>query len=137
MAVEQAHVVRFALPALGADTIVLLDGRILGKPRDRAEARAMLAALSGNEHEVLTAVAVVSGEDCHEAMNRTRVRFGEVPPDWLDWYVTTGEPMDKAGAYAIQGLCGQWVAHIEGSYSGVMGLPVFETAALLRRAGVL
>lgn len=125
------------LPVLGADTVVLLDGDILGKPRDRAEARAMFARLSGRQHEVLTAVAVaVSTESMFEALNRTRVTFGVVPDPWIDHYATLDEPMDKAGAYAVQGLSGQWIRHIDGSYSGVMGLPLFETAGLLRQAGL-
>jgi septum formation protein len=126
------------LPALGADTIVLLQGRILGKPESRAAASEMLRSLSGQMHEVLTAVAVIatSGKE-NLVLNRTRVSFGDIPTAWIEEYVQHDEPMDKAGAYAIQGLCGQWVRRIEGSYSGVMGLPVFETAGLLREVGVL
>ncbi len=124
-------------PALGADTIVLLDGDILGKPVDRREASAMLGRLSGHTHEVLTAVAVWRpGDELRHALNRTRVTFGTIPPAWIEAYCRLDEPMDKAGAYAIQGIAGQWVAKIEGSYSGVMGLPVFETAELLRWAGI-
>jgi len=124
-------------PALGADTIVVQGGDILGKPRHREEARAMLRRLSGATHEVLSAVAVLRPEgDLRHALNRTRVRFGTVPEAWIDAYCAGAEPMDKAGAYAIQGLAGQWVAHIEGSYSGVMGLPLYETAELLRWAGI-
>ena len=124
-------------PALGADTLVLLDGEILGKPVDRAHARDMLSRLSGNVHEVLSAVAVYRPDGkVRRALNRTRVTFGEIPADWIASYSRLEEPMDKAGAYAIQGLTAQWVRHIDGSYSGVMGLPLFETAELLRWAGI-
>ncbi len=126
-----------AIPVLGADTIVLLDGEILGKPRDRGEAREMFARLSGRRHDVLTAVAVACSADrVLEAINRTGVEFGEAPAAWMDHYATLDEPMDKAGAYAVQGLAGQWIRHIDGSYSGVMGLPLFETGELLRQAGL-
>ena len=98
----------------------------------------MLDSLSGQTHEVLTAVAVIDAQgSIGQCLNRTRVTFADIPGAWLDKYVQLDEPMDKAGAYAIQGLCGQWVKHIDGSYSGVMGLPVCETAELLRGAGVL
>ncbi|MEE4173945.1 MAG: nucleoside triphosphate pyrophosphatase [Xanthomonadales bacterium] len=124
-------------PALGADTIVLLDDEVLGKPPDRDAAASMLARLSGNTHEVLSAVAVHRPDgEVRSALNRTRVTFGEIPGDWIDRYTRLDEPMDKAGAYAIQGLTAQWIRHIEGSYSGVMGLPLYETAELLRWAGV-
>ncbi|KAA9130244.1 septum formation inhibitor Maf [Marinihelvus fidelis] len=124
-------------PVLGADTIVLLDGDILGKPRDRAHARDMFSRLAGRHHEVLTAVAVVATDGrVFGAINRTRVEFGEVPAHWVDHYATLDEPMDKAGAYAVQGLAGQWIQRVEGSYTGVMGLPLFETAELLRQAGL-
>lgn len=124
-------------PALGADTIVLLDGDVLGKPGDREAARQMLGRLSGNTHEVLSAVAVHRPDgEVRRALNRTRVTFGDIPADWIARYSQLDEPMDKAGAYAIQGLTAQWVRHIDGSYSGVMGLPLFETAELLRWAGI-
>jgi len=125
------------LPALGADTIVLLDDEILGKPRSRAHAREMLQRLSGNCHEVYSGVALVrAGGFVGQRLNRTRVCFGEIPAPWIEQYCAGDEPMDKAGAYAVQGLAAQWVSQIDGSYSGVMGLPLFETAALLREAGV-
>jgi septum formation protein len=124
-------------PALGADTIVVLDGEILVKPVDRADARHMLTRLSGATHEVFSAVAVLRGDgQARDALNRTRVTFGVLPPGWIDAYCRQPEPMDKAGAYAIQGLAAQWVRHIDGSYSGVMGLPLFETAELLRWSGL-
>ena len=123
--------------ALGADTIVLFEGEVLGKPGDRNTAARMLSRLSGNTHEVLSAVAVHRPDgEVRRALNRTRVTFGDIPTDWIAAYSRLEEPMDKAGAYAIQGLTAQWVRHIDGSYSGVMGLPLFETAELLRWAGI-
>jgi septum formation protein len=125
------------LPALGADTIVVLDHDILLKPRDRADARLMLARLSGRVHEVVSAVALALDEDTsHLRVNRSRVEFGDVPAAWIEAYARLDEPMDKAGAYAVQGLAGQWIRRIDGSYSGVMGLPLYETAELLRLAGL-
>ncbi len=124
-------------PALGADTIVLLDGEILGKPESRSHARTMLHNMSGRDHRVLSAVALARDPaNVEQRLNTTRVTFSVIPPAWIEMYSELDEPMDKAGAYAIQGLAGQWVSHIEGSYSGVMGLPLFETAELLRSAGV-
>jgi septum formation protein len=126
------------LPTLGADTIVLLDGAILCKPASRAEARDMLQRLSGRTHNVYSAVALAL--DAHgfaEALNDTAVTFGEVPDEWIVEYCKGDEPMDKAGAYAVQGGAGQFIRHIDGSYSGVMGLPLYETAQLLRTAGLL
>jgi septum formation protein len=126
------------LPVLGSDTIVLLDGRILCKPESRAEAESMLQALSGQTHQVYSAVAVVVKPDSVlDTLNVTAVTFGEMPLDWIREYCKSDEPMDKAGAYAVQGGTGQYISRIEGSYSGVMGLPLFETAELLRRAGLL
>lgn len=126
------------LPSLGADTVVLLDGEILGKPRDREEAAAMLKRLSGRTHQVLSAVALAMPDGyARDALNTTRVTFAPLPEPFIEWYCQTGNPTDKAGAYAIQGAVGQYVPRIDGSYSGVMGLPLFETCALLRAAGVL
>lgn len=126
------------LPSLGSDTIVLLDGEILGKPESRAEAEKMLNRLSGHSHHVYSAVAlVVNAETLLDALNVTRVTFAEMPGAWIRHYCQSDEPMDKAGAYAVQGGTGQYISHIDGSYSGVMGLPLFETAALLRGAGLL
>lgn len=125
-------------PALGADTIVLLDGDILGKPVSPAEAETMLQRLSGRTHQVYSAVALVSGpERLLAALNITAVTFGVVPGAWIRHYCQSAEPMDKAGAYAVQGGAGQYIRCIEGSYSGVMGLPLYETAQLLREAGLL
>lgn len=126
------------MPALGSDTIVLLEGRVLGKPDSRAEAEGMLAALSGQTHEVFSSVAIaLEPGKVLDTLNITAVTFGEMPADWIRDYCLGDEPMDKAGAYAVQGGTGQYIRRIEGSYSGVMGLPLFETAELLRRAGIL
>ena len=126
------------LPVLGADTAVVLDGHILGKPADRAEAEFMLASLSGRTHEVYSAVALASGESMvADALNITRVTFDRLEADWIRRYCDTGDPMDKAGAYGVQGKAGEKISRIEGSFYGVMGLPLFETAQLLARAEVL
>jgi septum formation protein len=123
-------------PILCADTTVALGRRILGKPADAAQARAMLQALSGRTHRVLTAVAVHDGRRSRAALQVSHVRFASLPAAAIDAYVAGGEPFGKAGAYAIQGAIAAWVAHIDGSHSGVMGLPLCETALLLRAAGV-
>ncbi len=126
------------MPVLGADTIVLLDGRILGKPGSRAEAESMLQDLSGQTHHVYSAVALaLKPDNVLDTLNITAVTFGKMPAGWIEQYCQSNEPMDKAGAYAVQGATGQYIRRIEGSYSGVMGLPLFETAVLLRRAGLL
>lgn len=124
------------LPVLGADTDVVLDGAILGKPAGREQALAMLARLSGRTHEVYTAVVVVQGARLESALSVTRVTFGEVSAAEASAYWVTGEPADKAGAYAIQGRGARFVRSIEGSYSGVVGLPLYETCELLTRFGV-
>lgn len=124
------------LPVLGADTTVVVEGRILGKPADAADALAMLRALSGREHRVLTAVALVHDGRVEDALSATRVWFRARDDDMLARYVATGEPLDKAGAYGIQGLGAALVTRIDGSYTGVVGLPVAETVDLLRAAGV-
>jgi septum formation protein len=121
---------------LGADTAVVLDGRILGKPADEAEALAMLAALSNREHEVLTAVAVVHEERCETRTVISRVRFREIPEDEARRYWASGEPCDKAGGYGIQGLGAVFVENLSGSYSAVVGLPLCETAEILQRFGI-
>jgi septum formation protein len=123
-------------PILCADTTVALGRRILGKPADAADARQMLRALSGRTHRVLSAVAVWTGTRRLEALSISRVRFAALPPKVIDAYIDSGEPFGKAGAYAIQSALAGWISHIEGSYSGIMGLPLAETAALLRRANV-
>ncbi|HYF59023.1 MAG TPA: Maf family protein [Burkholderiaceae bacterium] len=123
-------------PVLVADTTVAVGGTILGKPADDDDARRMLALLAGRGHRVLTAVAVVRGARVEHLLQVSRVRFARLAPAEIDAYVASGEPRGKAGAYAIQGLAAAFVRRIEGSHSGIMGLPLFETAALLRRAGV-
>ena len=119
-------------PVLGADTTVVVERMILGKPRDREAGLAMLAALSGREHRVLSAVALVAGPREALRINESRVRFRELTPLECQAYWDTGEPADKAGAYAIQGRAAAFIVELNGSYSGVMGLPLFETAELLR-----
>jgi septum formation protein len=119
------------LPVLAADTTVCADGRILGKPADRAEARAMLRSLSGREHRVVTAVAARHGDRLETAMSESHVRFVTLSEQDIAAYAATDEPMDKAGAYAIQGRAAAFIAELRGSYSGVMGLPLRETAMLL------
>lgn len=123
---------------LGSDTAVVLEGRILGKPGDRAEARSMLRSLSGRSHEVFSAVALVRGDSAPDTrVNRTRVEFAALPADWIEAYANSGDCDDKAGAYAIQGAPAGWIQAIHGSYSGVVGLPLFETAELLRAANLM
>ncbi len=125
-----------AVPVLAADTAVVLDGRILGKPADRDDARRMLLALAGRTHEVLTAVAVLAARGPHTALSRSRVTFRAIDAREAGAYWETGEPCDKAGGYAIQGAASVFVADLQGSYSGVVGLPLYETAGLLQLAGV-
>jgi len=122
-------------PVLCSDTTVSLGRVILGKPADAAEARQMLQALSGTTHRVLTAVAVQGARKRWEALSDSKVRFCALTPARIRAYVATGEPLGKAGAYAVQGRAATFIEHMAGSYSGIMGLPVFETAALLRQAG--
>lgn len=121
---------------IGADTLVVLDGEVFGKPRDEADGLRMLAALSGRSHEVMTGVAVRSGGTVQSALSVTAVKFREIGPDEALEYWQSGEPRDKAGAYAVQGLAGAFVESVTGSYTGVVGLPVFETARLLQVAGI-
>lgn len=124
-----------SLPIIGADTVVVVDDQVLGKPLGPQEAVAQLAALSGRAHEVLSAVAVVARENAVR-LSRSRVWFRELTVAERAWYCATGEPLDKAGSYGIQGLGAIFVTRLEGSFSGVMGLPLFETAELLLQAGV-
>jgi septum formation protein len=124
------------LPVLAADTIVVIDGTMFGKPDDRAHGLAMLASLSGRSHEVLSAVALADARGVAIAVSASAVRFRTLSADECQAYWDSGEPHDKAGAYAIQGLAAAFIESLNGSYSGVMGLPLFETAALLRAAGV-
>ena len=121
-------------PVLAADAAVVLDGSILGKPRDQADALDMLRRLSGRSHEVLTAVALRSAAGLDGRVSRSVVTFRSIDAAEAGAYWDTGEPRDKAGAYAIQGRAAVFIADLRGSYSGVMGLPLFETAELLRAA---
>jgi septum formation protein len=132
----QARSAASRLPVLAADTIVVLGDRLLGKPANRADGLAMLQLLSGKEHRVLTAVALQSHDGISSHLSESRVRFREFGAAECTQYWDTGEPCDKAGAYAIQGYAAAFIGELRGSYSGVMGLPLFETADLLRRAGI-
>jgi septum formation protein len=123
-------------PVLGADTAVVAGGAILGKPADCADAQRMLGLLSASTHEVLTAVALATDDGVLSHLSRSEVTFREITPEEARDYWNTGESRDKAGAYAIQGYGAVFVSGLRGSYSGVMGLPLFETAQLLRAAGV-
>lgn len=124
-----------AWPILAADTTVSLDGRILGKPADAEEAAAMLRAFSGKTHSVLTAVALAWQEQVTLALSVSTVRFRALTEAEIAAYIVSREPFDKAGGYAIQGRAALFVEHLQGSYSGVMGLPLYETGELLRQAG--
>ena len=125
-----------SLPVLAADTTVVLDGQIFGKPVDHADAVRMLGQLSGRTHEVLTAVALAAIAGLELRVSVSAVRFRALAADEIAAYWDTGEPRDKAGAYAVQGLGAVFIESLSGSYSGVMGLPLFETSELLRAAGV-
>jgi septum formation protein len=140
LALEKARAVHRAergddAPVLGADTAVVVEERPLGKPRDRDHAREMLGQLSGRSHRVLSAVALV-GERAAVRVSESSVWFRPLRGDEIDAYWYSGEPQDKAGAYAIQGLGAVFVERLEGSYSGVMGLPLYETAQLLQDFGI-
>jgi septum formation protein len=124
------------LPVLAADTIVVIDGLILGKPRDRAECLAMLGRLSGRTHQVLTAVALASAAGVAFRVSASEVRLRTVTPAECAAYWESGEPRDKAGGYAIQGRGALFIEHLSGSFSGVMGLPLYETGELLSAAGI-
>lgn len=125
-----------AIPVLAADTAVVLDGRILGKPADRGQAGAMLESLSGRRHEVMTAVSVCSGAGLESRIQTSRVSFAKLSLSRIERYLASGEADDKAGAYAIQGLGAAFVSELQGSYSGVVGLPLFETLQLLEGFGI-
>ena len=124
-----------AMPVLGADTAVVIDGTIMGKPRDREEAVHMLLSLSGKTHRVLSAVALVDEAEAFR-LNISQVTFRSLTRAECEAYWGTGEPRDKAGGYAIQGRAAMFISRLQGSYSGVMGLPLYETAELLAAAGV-
>lgn len=123
-------------PVLAADTIVIVDGQVLGKPTDAGDARRMLRLLSGRAHAVMTAVCLACGAS-ETRVERTVVEFAPLTDAEIDWYVASGEPMDKAGAYAIQGLASRFALRIEGSYSNVVGLPVALVYELCTKAGLL
>lgn len=126
------------LPVLAADTAVVIDGEILGKPDGPVEAAAMLARLSGRTHEVYSAVALATRSGgLDDRLSVSRVSFAELDATWIARYVDTGDPLDKAGAYGVQGRAAEKISRLEGSFSGVMGLPLFETCELLRDSEVL
>jgi len=134
VAIDKARAVEGEV-VLAADTAVVLDTEVLGKPRDAEDAGRMLRALSGRTHEVLTGVCVRSRSGVGTAVASTRVRFAALSPSQIAWYVATGEPLDKAGAYAVQGAGGAFVVGLEGSVSNVIGLPLSEALELLHAAG--
>lgn len=118
-------------PVLGSDTSVVLDGEVLGKPKNNDDARRMLQRLSGNAHQVMTAVAIVNGDRILSEVNISNVQFSELNESDIAWYLATKEGVDKAGGYAVQGLAALFIDNIEGSYSAIMGLPLRETGLLL------
>lgn len=124
------------LPVVGSDTIVIIDGIILGKPENRQQAKQMLQQLSGQKHTVLTSVAIVTEDKKVIDTSSSEVLFNKLELQEIEEYVATGEPDDKAGSYAIQGLAAQFVKSLNGSFSGVMGLPLFETVQLLKQCGI-
>lgn len=128
--------VPFTAPVLGADTAVVCDEHILSKPSNPEEARQMLKKLSGRVHQVMTAVALITPTQEKVCLNISQVHFRALSETEIEAYIATGEPLDKAGSYAIQGLASTFIKHLEGSYSGVMGLPLFETAQLLSEVGI-
>lgn len=139
LAREKARAAQSAFPdcvVLGSDTEVVLEGRVFGKPASADEARDMLLALAGRTHQVLTGVALVDGDRVATCVSRSDVRFRAISAAEAAAYWRSGEPRDKAGGYAMQGLGGIFVEEVRGSYSGVIGLPVFETSRLLADAGI-
>ncbi len=136
LAAGKAEAVAGGELVLGADTVVVLGERVLGKPQNAADAVEMLLALSGRTHSVMTGVALKTVNGTHFVLSKTEVQFREIGQDEAHRYWHSGEPADKAGAYGIQGRGGMFVKAINGSYSGVMGLPVFETVELLKSAGI-
>ena len=135
LAREKALSVRGRL-VLGADTTVIVRDEVLEKPVDEADALRMLLKLQGRTHQVVTSVALAAGDRIHQATDVTNVGFRRMSEDYLRAYVATGEPLDKAGAYAVQGRAAAFVRRISGSYSGIMGLPLAEAAELLQRFGI-
>lgn len=138
-AARARHAARGLAPGaiLCTDTTVALRGRILGKPADAAAASATLSRLSGRTHQVYTAVALWDGHATRSALSASSVRVAALPPEVIAAYVASGEPFGKAGAYAIQGALAGWIEQVHGSHSGIMGLPLYETAQLLHAAGLL
>jgi|ERR1700722_4996278 septum formation protein len=140
LAREKALVVSQKRPndaILGADTIVVIDNQILGKPADQADAARMLRLLSGRRHQVITGICLIVDSEAKVASETTSVVMSEISGAEIQSYVATGEPMDKAGAYAIQGIASRWIPRIEGDYSNVVGLPVALVYRMLQQAGVL
>ncbi len=136
LAIEKARAVLPLRPGarvLGADTTVTIDGEILGKPVDDADARRMIRLLNGRAHDVHTGVALVSRDGVRSAVDTTRVWFNAMTDEDISWYVATGEPVDRAGAYAIQGFASRFIGRIEGSYSNVVGLPVALVSSILNK----
>lgn len=125
-----------AQPILSADTTLDVDGEIIGKPENAEQAHNILRKLSGKSHRVLTAVAVAADGHVEHLLSTSIVRFGELSDEQIARYIATGEPFDKAGGYGIQGRAAVFVAEIQGSYTGIVGLPIYETATLLRRFGI-
>ncbi|HYP67793.1 MAG TPA: nucleoside triphosphate pyrophosphatase [Thiobacillaceae bacterium] len=125
------------LPVLGADTLLDLEGEIIGKPRDLAHAREVLQRLSGRAHWVHTGIALAWGERVETRLSSSKVSFSALSAEQIERYLKSGEALDKAGAYGIQGRAAAFIQRIQGSHSGIMGLPLFETAALLQVAGII
>lgn len=134
LAVLSKHTDQTDVIVLGADTTVVLDGKILGKPADAADAREMLRRLSGRTHQVLTGIAAATRAGISTAVESTDVTFSEIPEAELDAYCATSEPLDKAGAYGIQGYAARWIPRIDGCYFNVMGLPIARTVTLIEEA---
>jgi len=124
------------LLVLGSDTAVIIDGKILGKPNNKEQAMLMLRQLSGGSHTVLTSVAIIGAKQEHCLVSESKVTFSTLSEREIDWYWATGEPKDKAGAYGIQGKAAVFIKRLEGSFSGVMGLPLYETSQLLKQSGL-
>jgi len=123
-------------PALGSDTIVVIEGQVLGKPEDKKHGLQMLAQLSSATHLVMTAVALCDAQEQTCIVSISEVEFAELSEQQIEAYWATGEPVDKAGGYAVQGIAAQFIKNIQGSYSGIMGLPLYETAKLLKQSGI-
>ncbi len=137
---KMAHAVKrihTSLPIITADTIVVLDEKILGKPKSRKEAILTLIKLSAREHHVYSAVSVQYAGNTQSILSTNEVKMTDINENQINAYVLTGEPMDKAGSYGIQGYAAMWIEHIKGSYSSIMGLPLFETTSLLQDLGVI